>query len=614
MGFFVALQDLGAAGLTSSSSEMASARAALGLRIDLDLVPLRETSMAPAEILVSESQERMLAVVEPHRRRRPSSRSAASGSIWTPPTSARSPTATGSWRSPGARSSSTSPPTCWQTTRPCTRSRRTPAPAPAPLDLATRPAARRSGRSLARAARHARRSRASAGSTSSTTTSSAPNTVRRPGGDAAVVRLPGTDRAIAAHHRLRRAPLPARSARGRRGGGVRGGPQRRLRRAPAPRPSPTASTSPTRRRAHTGWRLAQAIAGMSDACRALGTPVVSGNVSLYNESAGADHLPDAGGGHGGTARRRGTQRRARLPQEGDVVLLVGRRRAATRRQRVPGPRRGPPRAAGRRRSRSPSAGCSPTRPTAGLLVSAHDVAAGGHRGGARRVGDRGRHRGAAVELPDAGRRQTWRCSASAGGRVVVSCAQADEDAPTRAGRRPPPHVPRHRRRRPESPMRTARRGRSPSRWRTQTAPTNRRSRRHSRERRPGSPQGGVRGLRRRRARPRRLADRVLRAARDAAPRARRARASPSPTTAASSFSATSAWSRSVFDESSLRTLTGSHGASATCATPRPARTSGTTPSRSPAPAPRGIVALGPQRQPDQHRLPARRASPRRAWR
>ena len=65
MGFFVALQDLGAAGLTSSSSEMAS-KGGVGLRIDLDLVPLRETSMAPAEILVSESQERMLAVVEPH--------------------------------------------------------------------------------------------------------------------------------------------------------------------------------------------------------------------------------------------------------------------------------------------------------------------------------------------------------------------------------------------------------------------------------------------------------------------------------------------------------------------------------------------------------------------
>ena len=64
-GAFVALQDLGAAGLTSAASEMA-AKGRVGLDIDLDLVPLRE-ALPPAEILVSESQERMLAVVEPAR-------------------------------------------------------------------------------------------------------------------------------------------------------------------------------------------------------------------------------------------------------------------------------------------------------------------------------------------------------------------------------------------------------------------------------------------------------------------------------------------------------------------------------------------------------------------
>jgi phosphoribosylformylglycinamidine synthase subunit PurL len=62
----VSLQDLGAAGLTSAASEMA-ARGAVGLDIDLDLVPLREQGMSAGEILVSESQERMLAVVEPAR-------------------------------------------------------------------------------------------------------------------------------------------------------------------------------------------------------------------------------------------------------------------------------------------------------------------------------------------------------------------------------------------------------------------------------------------------------------------------------------------------------------------------------------------------------------------
>ncbi len=65
-GALVALQDLGAAGLTSSSAEMAS-KGGVGLEIDLARVPVREPGMEPFEIMVSESQERMLGVVEPAR-------------------------------------------------------------------------------------------------------------------------------------------------------------------------------------------------------------------------------------------------------------------------------------------------------------------------------------------------------------------------------------------------------------------------------------------------------------------------------------------------------------------------------------------------------------------
>ncbi len=60
----VSLQDLGAAGLTSSAGEMAAA-GGVGIDLDLSRVPLREADMEPFEIMVSESQERMLAVVEP---------------------------------------------------------------------------------------------------------------------------------------------------------------------------------------------------------------------------------------------------------------------------------------------------------------------------------------------------------------------------------------------------------------------------------------------------------------------------------------------------------------------------------------------------------------------
>jgi phosphoribosylformylglycinamidine synthase subunit PurL len=58
------LQDLGAAGLSSSSSEMAS-KGGVGLDINVSCVPLREADMEPLEIMISESQERMLCVVEP---------------------------------------------------------------------------------------------------------------------------------------------------------------------------------------------------------------------------------------------------------------------------------------------------------------------------------------------------------------------------------------------------------------------------------------------------------------------------------------------------------------------------------------------------------------------
>jgi phosphoribosylformylglycinamidine synthase len=60
----VAIQDMGAAGLTSSSVEMSS-KGGLGLELDLDKVPVRETGMTAYEIMLSESQERMLMVLKP---------------------------------------------------------------------------------------------------------------------------------------------------------------------------------------------------------------------------------------------------------------------------------------------------------------------------------------------------------------------------------------------------------------------------------------------------------------------------------------------------------------------------------------------------------------------
>ena len=67
-GLVAGIQDLGGAGLSCATSELASAGDG-GMHVELDRVPLRDSSLAPEEILMSESQERMMAVVEPGRRR-----------------------------------------------------------------------------------------------------------------------------------------------------------------------------------------------------------------------------------------------------------------------------------------------------------------------------------------------------------------------------------------------------------------------------------------------------------------------------------------------------------------------------------------------------------------
>ena len=62
----IGLQDMGAAGLTSSAVEIASS-SKLGININLDKVPLRDSNMTADEIMLSESQERMLMIIKPNK-------------------------------------------------------------------------------------------------------------------------------------------------------------------------------------------------------------------------------------------------------------------------------------------------------------------------------------------------------------------------------------------------------------------------------------------------------------------------------------------------------------------------------------------------------------------
>ena len=104
-GVVAGIQDLGGAGLSCATSELASAGDG-GMRVELDRVPLRDSTLAPEEILMSESQERMMAVVEPGDVDGFLGDLRASGTS-RPSSSARSPTAAGSRSTGTARPSST---------------------------------------------------------------------------------------------------------------------------------------------------------------------------------------------------------------------------------------------------------------------------------------------------------------------------------------------------------------------------------------------------------------------------------------------------------------------------------------------------------------------------
>jgi phosphoribosylformylglycinamidine synthase len=81
-GAVAAIQDMGAAGLTSSSVEMAG-KGAVGIELNMDAVPQREEGMTAYEMMLSESQERMLAVSS--RAARKTATASSKNGVWTPP-------------------------------------------------------------------------------------------------------------------------------------------------------------------------------------------------------------------------------------------------------------------------------------------------------------------------------------------------------------------------------------------------------------------------------------------------------------------------------------------------------------------------------------------------
>ena len=313
------LQDLGAAGLASSLAEMAG-RGEAGLDVHLDSVPLREADLAPVEIMISESQERMVAVVDPEQlatvegvcRKWADLDCAVIGEV----------TDSGVLRAFFEGDVVGEIPVSFLTEETPRYALDTAARALSP-PLEHEP--RRAGRDdlLALLASPNVRSRRPVFERYDHLVGS--RTVRRPGLDAAVLRLrPAlTGLAVSLDGPGRAASLDPRAAGARavfesaRNVACAGG-------------RPLAVTDCLNfgnpEKPEIAWELAEAIEGMARACEVLGIPVVSGNVSLYNETDGRAIPPTPVVGCVGLV----ADVRA-VPgawREGDVVLLAGREELA----------------------------------------------------------------------------------------------------------------------------------------------------------------------------------------------------------------------------------------------------------------------------------------------
>ena len=316
----VAIQDLGAAGLTSSVAECAARVPGAGARIDVSQVPLRERGMRPYDVMLSESQERMLVVVERGREAEVASifqswdlTSAVIGEVTDDGCLTVVDGKREVARLPVDLLTDGAPPRHLTAVTP--KSRRaldidslTPLvdPGVALLRLLASPNLT-SRRGIYRRYDHM----------------VGDATVTPPGGDAAVLRVKGTRLGIAmtTDCNSRYCHLDPHL-------GAQLAVAEAARNIVATGARPLAVTdclnlaNPDRPEVY--WELEETVAGLAQACRALDVPIVSGNVSLYNDSSGENPIfPTPVVGMIGVIEDYGKRIGAGLRAEGDFVLLVG---------------------------------------------------------------------------------------------------------------------------------------------------------------------------------------------------------------------------------------------------------------------------------------------------
>ena len=315
----VSLQDLGAAGITSSASEMA-AGGGVGIDIEVDSIPRRESGMEPFEAMISESQERMLAIVEPDNKEKVLAlaerygiggtvvgRVAGHGDLQV----IEDGEVVGSVP---AEHLVDAPVYEREVVRPAYLDE------VQKLDLETLPEPDDYNEVLLNMLAHPNlRSRRSIFGQYDHEVGT--NTVVRPGADAAVMRIKGTKRgfAMTTDGRGRHCYLDPR-------GGGAATVAEAYRNLSCVGAEPVAITNclnfgnPEKPDGY--YQLAECIEGMSEACEAFGVPVVSGNVSLYNETARGSIYPTPVVGMVGILEDVSRHATPAFKREGDMVVVV----------------------------------------------------------------------------------------------------------------------------------------------------------------------------------------------------------------------------------------------------------------------------------------------------
>jgi phosphoribosylformylglycinamidine synthase II len=320
----VAIQDMGAAGLTSSSVEMAS-KGGVGLELDMNAVPCRETGMTPYEMMLSESQERMLMVLKPGREAEAEAifrkweldfaiigRVTDTGHLvlkWNGEVEANIPLAPLADDAPcydrpfvptPKRQPLTDVPECTDVAADLVKLMASP-------DLASRRWIWEQYDHMVGA-----------------------DTVQRPGGDSAVVRVHGTDKALA----ITTDVTPRYCFADPHEGGKQAIAEA-YRNLCAVGATPLATTDCMNfgnpQRPEIMGQFVGCIEGMAEACRALDFPIVSGNVSLYNETKGEDGsssaiLPTPAIGGVGLIEDWRKAVGIGFKGSGDIIVLIGSRR------------------------------------------------------------------------------------------------------------------------------------------------------------------------------------------------------------------------------------------------------------------------------------------------